>query len=384
MLDFPTLGTVGLLTPRTDLALAATDDEHTAAWAELVAQVQGMDGPEWARVKAVAHIANIRAKKKEDVPEKHRLVHLMEPRLNKVREEMIDSMGQVWVWDTPDWPYFAYPQGLSYPYAFNLKGYYYDGLNVQPILLRDLMDLEKDKPSHEKHRLYRLLFQSTLCLVGRTGTGKSVLAHMIAQHLCITRGRMKSYFFTKSLDSLGVQTKDGNMKSFGAMVYDDLELRSLQNTKLEKSHLLSLFHVQGGGSFIARYHDAILPKGVPKIMTQNHTVDSAGNQISWFKEHNLDACDALMRGDQAGVTKFGQKDEAIARRMIIFDVTESLINQSYWQHLQDKEYDEILKVAGDREADPPWEHNAPQRKLDAPRSPRLAAPKAKSVARSSV
>jgi hypothetical protein len=264
-----------------------------------------------------------------------------------------------------------------------LSGCYFDGQQVRSILFRDLMDLEIGKQG-PKHKLYRLLFESTLCLVGRTGTGKTVLAHMVSQHLCVSRGNMQTYFImAKSLDSLGNQTKDGCMKLYGTMIYDDCEMRSLQNTKLSKTDLLSLFHVQQGGSFIARYHDAILPKGVPKIMCQNNRKDK-GVEISWFRDNDMIAADALMQGSLEGIRQQGDQDQALARRMIIFHVQDSLIDEPYWQHLRDREYEEILRLAGDRPADPAWNTSTRQRHMDAdaPRSPRHV-PRAKSVATSS-
>jgi energy-coupling factor transporter ATP-binding protein EcfA2 len=355
---FPNYGTLDLRVPPPESRIPVKKDLEQI-YDDMRVVLVNMTSKEYTQAKMVAHMDVIRNGK--DASENNRFIHFMEKKWDKLRSELIDSMGQIHSWQQDDWPYWDWPLGLS-EYAWKtLKGYYFDGQSVKSLCLADLFDRELGKPEANRHKLYSLLFESTLVLTGHTGTGKSVLAHMMAKHICKNRGDFPTYYVTKSLDSLGIQTRDGNMKSFGCMIYDDCLMRTLQNTKLDKTAMLSLFHVQQGGSFNARYHDAILPKGVPKIMCQNHQALDDGTPVSWFEANNLPACDALMRGQPVNeLLKYSQRDQAIARRMIIFSATDSLITQDYWEALQTSEYDAIMKTAALVAPDPPYQPGVPR------------------------
>jgi hypothetical protein len=275
-------------------------------------------------------------------------------------------------------------------YCYDMKVARFDGKCIHHLLFRDLMNVQSREHIH--------LYQSALCLIGATGTGKTILAHTVSAHVCETRKKV-SYFVTKALDSLGRQTLDGNMRLYSTLVMDDCEMRTLMDSKLTKAELLSLFHTQQGGSHRARYSPAIIPRGVVRVMTQNNRKVN-GQFVSWFEDNEIPGGHALFESLSKGIdhgmslmNQLGDVDQAIARRMLVCDIRESLITQEYWDALQEQELEDIAKLAADRAPDVPFDLTAPQRKLRAqanevnvpdPFSPRLRpAAKGKAVARSS-
>jgi hypothetical protein len=95
--------------------------------------------------------------------------------------------------------------------------------------------------SSEEHLL------SSLLLVGPGGLGKSKLMHMIARELCIAYDQ-KQYIFGKSIDSLGILSYAGAIRSSGVVCLTDFEFKAARGTGYGPEALKSLLDVPEGGS----------------------------------------------------------------------------------------------------------------------------------------
>ena len=162
-------------------------------------------------------------------------------------------------------------------------------------------------------------------LVGRSGAGKSTMQGAWGRMFCRRRNKLV-YFDGKSIDPIGLLTKDGQMDSFGALMLADFNMRSLMDRCIDDEGKKSLFQVDEAGHLPCRYHQAILPKYTPRVFSCNTDVDEYGrfNVAHYFEENHLQGLAALARQDMPAMKRAGDNQVAISRRCVAFVIPDDL------------------------------------------------------------
>jgi hypothetical protein len=197
----------------------------------------------------------------------------------------------------------------------------------------------------------------SLLIVGRAGSGKSKLLHMLAAELCIGKNATppcNRYIWCKALDPLGVLSHTGAVASAGCIILTDMTLTTGRNTQISSEELKSLLDVvEGGVVQSCRYRAATIDAGLPRVLAVNmgRTHDAYGRLFSQHGQHGLAA---LMNSldDLAAATLLMQdmSDDELAsvRRVAICtpDPGVSLITPALLQMLES----DTLRATGDRQA----------------------------------
>ena len=104
----------------------------------------------------------------------------------------------------------------------------------------------------------RFALKRSVWLVGPMGIGKSTLQCVWARFWCRSCGKT-SFIEGKSIDPIGILSKDNTIENIGAMILCDFNFKTMMDTSLNELELLSLFGVDEPGAIKARFGDAISP-----------------------------------------------------------------------------------------------------------------------------
>ena len=129
------------------------------------------------------------------------------------------------------------------------------------------------------------------------------------------------YIDGKSVDPIGLLSKDGKMNDIGALSLSDFDFKTLMNTTLSNNELKSLVSVHENGSIKARYGNALFPKHLPRSFSVNlgHNPDTgADNDPASFFQDKLDGMVYLINQDVQKLKTMDDSDRAIVRRCVVF------------------------------------------------------------------
>jgi hypothetical protein len=165
--------------------------------------------------------------------------------------------------------------------------------------------------------------------VGESEIGKSALQGALGKLFCIRTGS-SFYILSKGLDALGLATRSGELVRAGAICLHDFELHSDREVALSIEEVKGLGSVYEQATFRARYHPAILPKYVPRLMSVNAGMHADGTVDwgSWFSRNNIRALAYLAREDVGGLSRLDDDMQAIVRRPVIFKIPHNGLNIS--------------------------------------------------------
>ena len=167
-------------------------------------------------------------------------------------------------------------------------------------------------------------------LAGVGGSGKSQVMHAAAKTFCI-RYKKLVYFFMKALDPLGILTRGGHTTRGGCFCFTDFDIATLMDSGLTVEELKGLFDVVEGGSYKARYHVATMPRKTPKMFAFNGEIKDF---VEFFKTKGLPQIAAVFGEDAEALKKLSQTDQAVARRVAVFPVKDSIISKEAIKALQ--------------------------------------------------
>ena len=180
-------------------------------------------------------------------------------------------------------------------------------------------------------------------IIGPAGIGKSTLQKHWARFWC--RSAKKAKFIEgKSIDPLGILSKDGKMNDYGALCLSDFELRTLQDHVMTKEEQTSLLSVFENGAVVARYGDAIFPKDLPRTFSVNlgeDMITGVKNDPGGFFDCKMDGVANLVRKQEARIKNLVDRELALVRRCAVFVLTEDMNLHVDEQALED-EFDEKM------------------------------------------
>ena len=175
----------------------------------------------------------------------------------------------------------------------------------------------------------RLHKKKTAWLVHKSGHGKSMLQGAWGRLFC-RRYNADQYISGKSLDPMGIMTKHGEMENKGALMLADLNMKSLMNQRLTVEEEKGLLQVYEAAHLPGRYHQAIIPAGMPRTISVNlgNRVDVLGNTVPdpgyYFDYEGMPALAAMARRDAEALRNCTDNDIAVAHRCVVFVVSGGL------------------------------------------------------------
>jgi len=163
-----------------------------------------------------------------------------------------------------------------------------------------------------------------MVLIGHSGAGKTALSHALAKNFTAMK-RKTLFVSTKSLDPLGLVTRNGDMSKMGAFVFNDAPLRTMMSTNLDNESMKSLLDVREACAFRSRYHDAVLPAAHARLFSCNSGVNYAGaaDPGAYFATYGLHGLACMARRDLAAVNSISDDERALCRRVVMFTPTAS-------------------------------------------------------------
>jgi hypothetical protein len=187
-------------------------------------------------------------------------------------------------------------------------------------------------------------------LVGESEIGKSALQGALGKLFCIRTGS-SFYILSKGLDALGLATRSGELARAGAICLHDFELHSDREIPLSGEEVKGLGSVYEQATFRARYHPAILPKYVPRLMSVNAGLHADGSVDwgMWFTHNNARALGHLAREDVGSLSRMDDNMQAIARRPVIFKIPRDALRVT--EALFKDDLDEMVENEKAREAE---------------------------------
>ena len=181
-------------------------------------------------------------------------------------------------------------------------------------------------------------------LVGVGGAGKTQIMHSMGKTCCI-RYNMQLYCYAKALDPYGALTRAGVTGQSAFFGFSDFDLNTLLNEGLSTEEVKSLFDCQEGGSHRARYHVATYPRKTTKAFAFNVEPDKMAEM---FFNMNLPAFANLCNKDRTKMMQMSLTDQAIARRVAIFPVYDTLVSDQQITTLKENDQ-KTVDVGLDRE-----------------------------------
>ena len=90
----------------------------------------------------------------------------------------------------------------------------------------------------------------------------------------------------------------------------------------------NLLYVKERAHIGARYHQAAFYEFVPRLWAINMGKDEDGNDdpTEWFASQYIEGIVKMIKEDLEGLERLSEHDKAIARRIVVFVVEESLFN----------------------------------------------------------
>jgi hypothetical protein len=186
--------------------------------------------------------------------------------------------------------------------------------------------------------------------IGESEIGKSALQGALGKLFCIRTGS-PFYILSKGLDALGLATRSGELARAGAICLHDFELHSDREVTLSSEEVKGIGSVYEQATFRARYHPAILPKYVPRLMSVNAGVHADGSIDwgAWFTRNNARALGDLAREDTDSLSRLDDDMQAIVRRPVIFKIPRDTL--SITEELFKVDLDEMVAIEKAREAE---------------------------------
>jgi hypothetical protein len=190
--------------------------------------------------------------------------------------------------------------------------------------------------------------RSSVVMFSTTEIGKSKVAHLIAQELCVGMGQDR-YCFCKAVDSLGVLSYAGDLRSSGAICLMDISFSASRGKVLGAEEFKALFDVQEGGTIKdTRYKPAVLPSGVPRVLGLQGSASDAGR---WFRDHSQPELGAFLEAiaPQEGrretvqafkarvgrlAATFGHHEQAILRRVSVALPSQPLETEEFVRRME--------------------------------------------------
>jgi hypothetical protein len=176
------------------------------------------------------------------------------------------------------------------------------------------------------------VFKKAVFLIGDAGAGKDNLLNAVASLIC-RRDGFDTFMVSDALDPYGAATKAGLTGQQGAFVCNDGELKSTLHGRLSTEEVKKLFNVEQVGQYNARYGNAMLPIGRPRLFSMNSSLSvsrALGNQTNesddglnwaaWFEKEGIGFVKHLLDGNAAAILKLSAVDRAIVRRMVVVKV----------------------------------------------------------------
>ena len=184
-------------------------------------------------------------------------------------------------------------------------------------------------------------------LIGAGGAGKSQVMHSMGKTFCI-RYQHPLYIYTKALDPMGILTRSGTTGMAGFFGFSDFDPNTLMNSTMSSEEVKSLFDCQEGGSHRARYHVATYPRKTPKCFAPNATAEECGEM---FEGMALQMFAHLMNKDVAKMLELSTTDQAIARRVVVFPIKDTIIST---EHIQELKNADQAAVTEGKEREQEW------------------------------
>ena len=133
-----------------------------------------------------------------------------------------------------------------------------------------------------------------------------------------------------SIDPYGLMTKSGKVKELGAIGLYDFELKAKINNFLSREEVKSLLYVKERAHIGARYHQAVFYEFVPRLWAINMGKDDMGNDdpAEWFEHNHLEGIVRMIRENSEGLEELNEHEKAIARRIVVFIIEDSLFDGS--------------------------------------------------------
>ena len=235
-----------------------------------------------------------------------------EQKLSEYVEDLVRSAGMIKSAQEPEgrasWE--DYPQWIK-----DLKGWYYD---------------EREKKIKECTMwdyTNEMTLDRSAWLIGRAGLGKSSLQRVWARF----QGRSENkghYVEGKSIDPLGVLSKNGGLRDVGCLCLADFDFRTLQKEKLTLNDIKSLVCVGEIGHIKARYGDAAMPEDMSRVFSINLEFNPETNMqndpAGFFVSKGLHGMADVVNKDAARLATLDDAELAIVRRSVIFVLDDSM------------------------------------------------------------
>ena len=237
-----------------------------------------------------------------------------------------EAPGMTW-WDD-------YPQHVK-----DIKGWYYDE------------KVKKIKECTMWEFTTKLDLKRSAFIIGPAGIGKSTLQRLWARFWC--RSAKKTKFIEgKSIDPLGILSKDGRMQDFGALCLSDFDFRTCQDHMLTKDEQKSVVSVFENGACVARYGDAIFPKELPRTFSvnlgRNEMTGQENDPAAWF-DFKMDGLACLVRKQEAAIQGLQDNELALVRRCAVFVLDESMNLHVDNEAMEDEFEEKMLQRQMNRE-----------------------------------
>ena len=114
-------------------------------------------------------------------------------------------------------------------------------------------------------------------------------------------------------------------------------------SKQEQKSLVSVFE---NGACVARYGDAIFPKGLPRTFSINlgkNENTGAVNDPAAFFDHSMEGLAALVRKQESQIKNLPDNELAMVRRCVVFVLTDDMNFHVDAQAVDDEFEEQILQ-----------------------------------------
>jgi len=219
-----------------------------------------------------------------------------------------------------DGPY-RFPQDFV-PTIMDMEGEFWNHIDeeLKTMTLREVLSSD-------------IMYRRSLIFVGKSGRGKTRMLEAMARRICV-KDSYEYYISGTSIDPLGLLTLSGKIRQAGALVLSDFDLVTLQNQQMSKENVKIFFKADEQGGIKARYHEAMMQRGWPRLLSINSDVYGPAHAMAgqidyahWFRsQSHCQSIIAIIEKDTTFLSTMGGNDEAIARSVIVFKVPDYLFD----------------------------------------------------------